>query len=138
MCQKMPITAVVTVTTPQDIALVDVKKSIAMYKKLNIPCFGIIENMSTHVCSNCGHTEAIFGLDGGDKLAAEYDLKILARLPLNIAIREACDAGIPVTNVDNENINQLFDDLAKNVLNNLNLLPKDYSAQIGKISVVKE
>ncbi len=136
MCQKMPITAVVTVTTPQDIALLDVKKSIAMYQKLGIPCLGIIENMSTHICSNCGHIEHIFGEGGADKLANKFNLDLLAKLPLNIDIRISCDNGEPVTLQQNK-IKDIYDKLAVDVAMKLSKLSKDYSSILGKINIVK-
>lgn len=134
MCQKMPITGVISVTTPQDIALLDVVKSIEMYKKLEIPCLGIIENMSTHICSNCGHSEAIFGEDGGNKLATEYNVPLLAQLPLNIDIRVASDKGEPVSQSNNI-LASIYNDLALSLLNELAKLPKDYSSKLGKINV---
>jgi len=136
MCQKMPITALITVTTPQDVALLDVTKSIEMYKKMNIPCLGIVENMSTHICSKCGHVEAIFGEGGGNKLATEYSLPILAQLPLSIETRLAGDHGNPISLHDNA-IAKIYDELATNTLQELAKLPKDYSSKLGKITITK-
>ena len=136
MCQKMPITAVVTITTPQDIALVDVSKSVAMYNKMGIPCLGIVENMSMHVCSNCGHNEPIFGELGGEILAKEFNLEVLAKLPLNIQIRNAGDTGQSIIDV-NPAIAKIYTELVTKMLENLHKLPKDYSAKIGKVSVLK-
>ena len=133
----MPITGVVTVTTPQDIALIDVIKSVNMYNRMGIPCLGVVENMSMHICSNCGHSEAIFGSDGGEKLAQEFNFKILAKLPLDIKIRDASDNGRPIVEVNNV-IADIYKDFATKMLNNLSQLPKDYSVKIGKVSVVKE
>ena len=136
LCQKMPITGVLTVTTPQDIALVDVVKSVVMYNKMEIPCLGVIENMSMHICSNCGHQEPIFGQFGAKKLVNEFNLKLLAELPLSLQIREAGDNGSPA--VVNPQIGELFKTLAEKLLINLSELPKDFSAKLGKISVVKQ
>lgn len=137
MCQKMPLTAVISVTTPQDIALLDVSKSIEMYKKMSIPCLGIIENMSIHICSNCGHFEEIFGSGGAEKLANSYELELLAKLPLDIKIRQSSDSGIPVTTGTNA-ISDLYTNLANKVLDKLSLLDKDYSDKLGgKLKVVK-
>jgi ATP-binding protein involved in chromosome partitioning len=136
MCQKMPITGVITVTTPQDVALVDVMKSIAMYKKMDIPCLGVIENMSMHTCSNCGHLEPIFGTLGGDKLASEFGLDLLAKLPLDMSIRESGDNGVPLVTINAE-IAKIYEEAAQKMLDNLAKLPKDFSAMIGKVSVVK-
>lgn len=136
MCQKMPITAVITVTTPQDVALLDVTKGIEMYKKLGIPCLGIVENMSTHICSKCGNRDAIFGEGGGDKIAAEYNMPNLAKLPLDINTRLAGDSGSPISLHDNI-IATIYEELTVNLLKELAKLPKDYSAKLGKISVTK-
>ncbi|MBP9743339.1 MAG: P-loop NTPase, partial [Burkholderiales bacterium] len=137
MCQKMPITAVISITTPQDIALLDVGKSIEMYKKMGIPCLGIIENMSIHICSNCGYQEDIFGSGGGSKLAHLYELELLAKLPLDINIRLSSDGGIPVTNSANA-ISDIYANLATTVLDKLSLLDKDYSNKLsGKLKVIK-
>ncbi|MFN7094564.1 MAG: iron-sulfur cluster carrier protein ApbC [Burkholderiales bacterium] len=136
MCQKMPITAVITVTTPQDIALIDVRKSIEMYRKMDIPCLGIVENMSVHICSQCGHAEAIFGAQGGTNLAAEYQLPLLAQLPLDINIRTSSDSGEPISAYDGT-ISKIYAQLAVKVARGLSGLAKDYSAKLGKVSVVK-
>lgn len=95
LSQKVPVTGAVIVTTPQDIALLDAKKGLKMFEKVGIPILGIVENMSTHVCSNCGHEEHIFGAGGGERMAKEYGVEILGQLPLDIAIRERTDAGAP-------------------------------------------
>ncbi|MDP5054870.1 MAG: Mrp/NBP35 family ATP-binding protein, partial [Congregibacter sp.] len=86
----------VIVTTPQDIALLDARKGIEMFRKVSVPVLGVIENMATHTCSECGHTESIFGSDGGQRISQEYGLELLASLPLARNIREHTDAGTPV------------------------------------------
>src|SRR6478735_12541879 len=93
LSQSVPVTGAVIVTTPQDIALLDAKKGIEMFRKVHIPILGIVENMSQHVCSQCGHMEHIFGTGGGDRLAQEYGTCMLGALPLDIAIREQADGG---------------------------------------------
>jgi ATP-binding protein involved in chromosome partitioning len=95
LSQKVPVTGAVIVTTPQDIALLDAKKGLKMFEKVGVPILGIVENMSTHVCSNCGHEEHIFGAGGGERMAKEYGVDVLGSLPLDIAIRERTDAGQP-------------------------------------------
>lgn len=95
LAQKIPVTGAVIVTTPQDLALIDAKKAIKMFEKVNIPVLGVIENMSTHICSQCGHEEAIFGAHGGEKLAQNYQTDFLGALPLTLQIREQADAGTP-------------------------------------------
>ncbi|MBA2484253.1 MAG: P-loop NTPase, partial [Nitrosomonas sp.] len=95
LAQKIPVTGAVIVTTPQDIALLDARKGLKMFEKVGIPIFGIVENMSTHICSHCGHTENIFGTGGGEKLCKDYDVDFLGALPLDIKIREQTDIGVP-------------------------------------------
>ncbi|MEX1057382.1 MAG: iron-sulfur cluster carrier protein ApbC [Natronospirillum sp.] len=98
--QKVPATGSVIVTTPQDIALLDAKKGIEMFRKVNIPVLGVVENMAMHICSHCGHEEAIFGQGGGEKLAQDYDVDILASLPLDMQIRLQTDGGAPTVVAD--------------------------------------
>lgn len=95
MAQKVPLTGAVIVTTPQDLALADARKGLIMFQKVDVPVLGIVENMSVHICSNCGHAEPIFGQDGGRNLAANYHLPWLGALPLQIDIREETDSGRP-------------------------------------------
>jgi ATP-binding protein involved in chromosome partitioning len=83
------------VTTPQDIALLDARKGLKMFQKVEVPVLGIVENMSTHICSNCGHEEHVFGAGGGRRMAEQYGVDLLAELPLDIRIREQADAGKP-------------------------------------------
>ena len=96
LAKKVPVTGAVVVTTPQDIALLDARKGFEMFRKVDIPVLGIIENMSTHTCSQCGHTEAIFGEQGGADMASACGVPLLAKLPLSMPIRQACDAGCPI------------------------------------------
>jgi ATP-binding protein involved in chromosome partitioning len=96
LSQKIPVSASVVVTTPQDIALLDAKRGIEMFNKVNIPVLGVIENMSMHICGNCGHLEHIFGEGGAEKIANEFGTDILGSLPLSKYIREQSDAGKPV------------------------------------------
>jgi|TARA_B110000438_G_scaffold38907_1_gene38785 ATP-binding protein involved in chromosome partitioning len=96
LAQSVKVSGAVIVTTPQDVALLDARKGIEMFRKVDVPILGIVENMSTHYCSSCGHEEAIFGTGGGDRLSAEYGVEVLGRLPLDLEIREKTDAGNPV------------------------------------------
>ncbi len=96
LAQKIPVSGAVIVTTPQDIALIDARKAFRMFEKVNVPVLGVIENMSTHICSQCGHEEAIFGAGGGERMAAEYGLRLLGSLPLDRRIREGLDVGQPI------------------------------------------
>ncbi|MDO3381836.1 iron-sulfur cluster carrier protein ApbC [Gilvimarinus algae] len=95
LSQSVPVTGAVVVTTPQDIALLDAKKGIEMFRKVNVPVLGVIENMAVHVCSECGHKEHIFGAGGGERIAADYQTRLLGALPLSLAIRRQADGGEP-------------------------------------------
>lgn len=95
LAQKVPVAGALIVTTPQDLALLDARKGVEMFTKVNIPVLGVVENMAVHVCSNCGHAEHLFGEGGGAKLAAQYGVEMLASLPLAMAIREQADGGKP-------------------------------------------
>ena len=95
LAQKIPVTGAIIVTTPQDIALLDARKGLKMFEKVGIPILGIVENMSTHICSNCGHEEHIFGAGGGQKMCDDYKVDLLGSLPLDISIRELTDSGKP-------------------------------------------
>ena len=95
LAQRIPVTGAVIVTTPQNVALMDATKGIELFNRVQIPVIGVIENMSTHICSNCGYEEQIFGTGGGDKLSEQYNIPLLGRLPLNAVIRENADAGTP-------------------------------------------
>ena len=95
LSQKIPVSGAVIVTTPQDIALLDARKGLAMFQKVEVTVLGVVENMSTHVCTNCGHEEAIFGTGGGERLAAQSGVELLGQLPLDIRIREQADGGKP-------------------------------------------
>ncbi|MBR9885840.1 MAG: iron-sulfur cluster carrier protein ApbC [Oceanospirillales bacterium] len=102
LSQRVPVSGAVVVTTPQDIALLDARKGIEMFRKVDIPVLGVVENMSTHICSNCGHEESIFGSGGGDRLARDYDCELLGQMPLALAIREQADNGKPSVVADPE------------------------------------
>jgi ATP-binding protein involved in chromosome partitioning len=95
LSQKIPVSGAVIVTTPQDIALLDARKGLQMFRKVEVPVLGVVENMSTHVCGKCGHEEAIFGAGGGERLARQYNVELLGQLPLDIRIREQADGGRP-------------------------------------------
>ncbi|WP_205849076.1 iron-sulfur cluster carrier protein ApbC [Natronospirillum operosum] len=124
--QKVPATGSVIVTTPQDIALLDAKRGIEMFRKVNIPVLGVVENMAMHICSNCGHQEAIFGQGGGEKLAQEYDVDILASLPLDLQIREQADGGAPTVISDPESeIALQYQVLARRTMANVAALSGD-------------
>jgi len=95
LSQKIPVSGAVIVTTPQNIATLDARKGLAMFRKVSISVLGVVENMSTHVCSSCGHEEAIFGAGGADQMVADFDIPLLGQLPLDARIREQSDSGSP-------------------------------------------
>jgi ATP-binding protein involved in chromosome partitioning len=96
LSQTVPVAGAIVVTTPQQVSLADSRRAVAMYKKLNIPPLGIIENMSYHVCTNCGHESEIFGHGGGERLAAELGIPFVGRVPIYQPIREGSDSGVPL------------------------------------------
>jgi ATP-binding protein involved in chromosome partitioning len=100
LSQRMPVSGAVIVTTPQDIALLDARKGLAMFRKVEVSVLGVVENMSYHICSNCGHKEAIFGSGGGERLAKQFDVELLGQLPLDVKIREQADGGRPTVIAD--------------------------------------
>ncbi len=116
LSQKVPVTGAIVVTTPQDIALLDCKKGIEMFRKVDIPVLGVVENMSMHICSNCGHHEPLFGEGGGERIAQEYDTVVLGEMPLHKTIREQTDAGQPtvIAEPDSE-VAHLYKDMARKV-----------------------
>ncbi len=95
LCQKVPVSGAIIVTTPQDIALLDARRALKMFEKVEVPVLGIVENMAIHVCSKCGHAEHIFGSGGGERMAAQYGVPLLGSLPLELSIREQADSGFP-------------------------------------------
>ena len=123
MTKKIPLTAAVTVTTPQDLSLIDAKRAIAMFNKLDIHVAGIIENMSVHICQNCGTESAIFGAHGAERLAKAFNLPFLGALPLDIVIREDADKGEPTAIKDNQ-IAKFYENIALKLAANIAKLPK--------------
>lgn len=120
LSQQIPVTGAIVVTTPQDIALLDAIKGVRMFEKVAIPVLGIVENMSVHICSHCGHHEHIFGLGGAEKMAREYSLPMLAQLPLHLSLREDLDKGYPtLIRQPQSPISQIFLDLAERLVADL-------------------
>jgi len=138
LSQRVPLTGAIIVTTPQDIALLDAKKGLKMFEKVGVPILGIVENMAVYCCPNCGHTEHIFGADGGKKMAAEYKVDYLGALPLNMSIREQADSGRPsvVADPDGE-IAATYKAVARQVAVKIAVKAKDFSAKFPTISVSK-
>lgn len=117
LAQSVRISGAVIVTTPQDVALLDARKGIEMFRKVDVPILGVVENMSTHICTQCGHEEAIFGKGGGERLSREYGVAVIGRLPLDSVIRETTDGGNPVVASDPSHPASLaYMELASNVI----------------------
>jgi len=136
LSQNVPVSGAVIVTTPQDISLLDARKALKMFEKVNVPVLGIIENMSTHVCSQCGHQEAIFGSGGGQKMASQYDVDLLGGLPLDIRIRENADNGQPTVAIDPDgDIAKAYRLIATRVAARLAHQSKDYASAFPNIVV---
>ncbi len=116
LAQKVPVAGAVIVTTPQDLALLDAKKGVEMFRKVHIPVLGVVENMAVHICSQCGHAEHLFGEGGGEKLASQYGVELLASLPLSMLIREQADGGKPTAAAEPESqIAMVYQELARHV-----------------------
>jgi ATP-binding protein involved in chromosome partitioning len=136
LSQKVPVAGAVIVTTPQDIALLDARKALKMFEKVEVPVLGIIENMATHVCSNCGHEEHIFGEGGGARMAEQYGVPYLGSLPLDIRIREQSDGGTPtVVAMPESDLAARYRDIARNAAGRLSRQPRNKSLGLGKIVV---
>ncbi len=137
LAQQIPVSAAVIVTTPQDIALLDAQRGLKMFEKVSVPVLGIIENMSLHVCSKCGHEEPIFGSGGALKMSEKYAVDLLGSLPLDIRIREQADSGHPTVVADPLGRSaQIYREIARKLAGRLALTAKDYSAKFPTISIV--
>ena len=136
LAQKVPVTGAVIVTTPQDIALLDARKGLKMFEKVGIPILGIVENMSTHICSNCGHAEAIFGQGGGEKMCADYGVDFLGALPLTMSIREQADSGTPTVVADPTGpVAEIYRSIARKVAIKVAEKAKDMSSKFPSIVI---
>ena len=136
LAQKAPVTGAVIVTTPQNIATLDAKKGIEMFRKVDIPVLGIVENMAIHICGNCGHQEHIFGTGGAQQVAESYDMPVLGSLPLEPSIREQTDSGNPTVLADPEGaISLLYRDLARRMAAQLSQRPKFETSLFSAVNV---
>ena len=136
LAQKVPVTGAVIVTTPQDIALLDARKGLKMFEKVDIKILGIVENMSTHICSQCGHQEHIFGSGGAEKMCADYNVEFLGGLPLDIRIREQADSGNPSVVADPDGpVARQYKQIARRVAVKIADMAQDHSAVFPKIVV---
>ncbi len=138
LAQQVPVSGAVIVTTPQDIALLDARKGLRMFQKVSIPVLGIVENMSTHVCSSCGHEEAIFGSGGGASMAEQYDVTLLGQLPLDIRIRQQTDSGTPTVIAEPDGaIAASYRDIARRTAAKLSVQARNKKIQFPNI-VIKD
>ncbi len=136
LSQKVPLTAAIIVTTPQDMALADARKGLQMFRKVDVPVLGVVENMATHICSNCGHAEPIFGEHGGRELAAEFNLPSLGSLPLAMSIRAQTDSGSPTVVSDPESLaSDQYQQIAHRVAIQVAALPKDMAGKMPPVVV---
>ena len=139
LSQRVPMTGAVIVTTPQDIALLDAKKGIKMFEKVGVPILGIVENMAVHICSQCGHTEHIFGHEGGKRMAEEFGMPYLGALPLDLSIRLQADSGKPTVVSDPEGaVAGIYKAIARQVAVGIAAKAKDFSAKFPTITVSKD
>lgn len=135
LSQSVAVTGSVIVTTPQDIALLDAQKGIEMFRKVNVPVVGVVENMSTHICSNCGHEESIFGAGGGERIARDYQTRLLGALPLSLSIREKADGGKPTVADDPESdISRIYRKIARQVAIELHLSNQQAAVPVIEVS----
>jgi len=136
LCQRVPVSGAIIVTTPQDIALLDARKGLKMFEKVEVPVLGIVENMATHVCSNCGHEEHVFGSGGGGRMAHEYEVPLLGSLPLDIHIREQADSGTPTVAADPDGrVAAAYREIARKTAAQLSLHARSKSIQFPKIVI---
>ena len=139
LSQRVPMTGAVIVTTPQDIALLDARKGIKMFDKVGVPILGIVENMAVYCCPNCGHTEHIFGADGGKNMAAEYGTDHLGSLPLNMGIRVQADSGMPTVVADPDGeVAGIYKAVARQVALKIAAKAKDFSSKFPSIKISKD
>ena len=136
LSQRVPVTGAVIVTTPQDIALLDAKKGLKMFEKVGIPIIGIVENMSMHTCSNCGHEEHIFGAGGAERMAKDYGVTVLGNLPLDMSIREQADGGTPTVVADPDGkIAQRYREITRSVALTIAKRARDMTSKFPSIVV---
>ncbi|MFM2263455.1 MAG: Septum site-determining protein MinD [Pseudomonadota bacterium] len=139
LSQRVPMTGAVIVTTPQDIALLDARKGIKMFEKVGVPILGLVENMAVYCCPNCGHTEHIFGRDGGKHMAAEYGMDYLGALPLNMQIRVQADSGTPTVVADPDGeVAGIYKAVARKVAITVAAKAKDFSNKFPTIKISKD
>jgi len=136
LAQRIPVAGAVIVTTPQDIALLDARRAVNMFRKVGVPVLGVVENMSTHICTACGHEEAIFGHGGGEQMAKDFEIPLLGQLPLTMEIRSSLDEGKPtmVVNPDSP-IAKSYRSMALRTAGELSVMPRSMTVQMPKIVI---
>ncbi len=138
LAQRIPVAGAVAVTTPQEIAVDDVRRAVAMFNKVKIPTLGILENMSTHICSQCGHEEAIFGAGGGERIARETGQVLIGQIPLDAGLGRSTDDGAPIVASDPDHpVSMRFREVARNVAARLSLQARDQRVRMPKIKIVE-
>ena len=135
LVQKIPLTGAVVITTPQNVATLDAQKAIKMFERTGIDVFGLVENMSLHVCSQCGHQEAIFGFGGGQKLSENFKVPLLGQLPLDSRIRSQCDEGKPTASNMNEDLAKPFMQTALRTALAIAAKPLNYADKFPNIAI---
>ena len=136
LSQSVPVSGAIIVTTPQDIALLDARKGLQMFRKVSVPVLGVVENMSTHICTNCGHEEPIFGSGGGTRMAKDFEIELLGQLPLDLRIREQTDSGNPSVIAEPEEAPAIaYRATARRMAARLAVQGRDYSRRFPNIVV---
>ena len=137
LAQKVPVSGTVIVTTPQDIALLDARKAVHMFRKVNMTVLGIVENMSTYICSNCGHEETIFGSGGGQRMSDQYDVPLLGKIPLAMQIRSDLDKGMPtvISDLDSEPTAR-YKEMARSTAAQLSKRPRNLDLNLPQINIL--
>jgi len=136
LAQRIPVAGAVIVTTPQDIALLDARRAVNMFRKVDVPVLGVVENMSTHICTQCGHEEAIFGKGGGEDMAKDFDIPLLGRLPLAMEIRSSLDEGKPTMMQGTDtSLSQSYRSMALRTAGELSVMPRSMALRMPEIVI---
>jgi ATP-binding protein involved in chromosome partitioning len=136
LAQRVPVSGCLIVTTPQDIATLDARKAVQMFRKVEMSVLGIVENMSTHICSQCGHEEPIFGSGGGARMAEQYDVPLLGQLPLDLRIREDLDHGRPtVVSAPDSDLTARYRAVARRLAAKLSQAPRSLAVSLPQINI---
>ena len=137
LAQRIPVSGAVCVTTPQEVSVDDVRRAVAMFNKVKVPVLGVIENMSSHICSNCGHEDAVFGSGGGERIAAEAGVPMLGQVPLESGVGRSTDEGHPIVAADPDHtVAQRFREIARAVAGRLSTQTRETKVKMPKIKIV--